>query len=153
MIDAINNNGRTIRLPVHLCQLMQKSKAVVRKLERELGRHPTDAEIAGRLGVTRSRVRELRLWSRSTTSLDFAAADKDGGGDGDVSASFSDAVMYAAADRGGISAPASGAAEADVEAGDTSIYNPTAQSAQSKAAASPRARLSSLSTPPIDLTV
>jgi DNA-directed RNA polymerase sigma subunit (sigma70/sigma32) len=47
------HDGRTIRLPIHLCQLMQKSKGAAKELALELGRSPDDDELAGRLGVTR----------------------------------------------------------------------------------------------------
>lgn len=71
VIQSINNCGRTIRLPVHLHEVMQKSKRATRLLEAKLGRLPTDDELAGELGVTLSRVRELREWAWVPTSLDF----------------------------------------------------------------------------------
>ena len=60
----MNNSGRTIRLPMHLKEKILKSRKCRTELQTRLGRPPTDAELADRLGVTESRVGELREWER-----------------------------------------------------------------------------------------
>ncbi len=52
IIRAISNNSRTIRIPVHMTDKIRKYKKMYAILSFELGREPTDIEIATRLGLT-----------------------------------------------------------------------------------------------------
>ena len=52
IIRAISNNSRTIRIPVHMTDKIRKFKRMYTTLSFELGRDPTDKEIAERLGMT-----------------------------------------------------------------------------------------------------
>ncbi len=52
IIRAISNNSRTIRIPVHMTDKIRKYKKMYTTLSFELGREPTDLEVAERLGVT-----------------------------------------------------------------------------------------------------
>jgi RNA polymerase primary sigma factor len=67
---GLANQGKTIRLPVHLVDRVAKIRRVAQKLHEELGREPTDAEIAEDLGMTRERVTELITASYRPVSLD-----------------------------------------------------------------------------------
>src|ERR671927_1524953 len=58
---AIADRSRTIRLPVHVSEALTKLNAAQQRLTQELGREPTDEEIARELGVDAQRVRETRL--------------------------------------------------------------------------------------------
>ena len=52
IIRAISNNSRTIRIPVHMTDKIRKYKRVYTTLSFELGREPTDLEVAQRLEIT-----------------------------------------------------------------------------------------------------
>ena len=67
---AVADKGRTIRLPVHMGEKMRKMARTYNGLSAELGREPTDEEIAGRLGWTVERVRDLECTLPDATSLD-----------------------------------------------------------------------------------
>ena len=59
---AIADQARTIRVPVHMIEALNKVKTATRELVRDLGREPTTAEIARRVGVTVEKVdRALKL--------------------------------------------------------------------------------------------
>jgi RNA polymerase sigma factor (sigma-70 family) len=67
---AIAQQARTVRLPVHLVEEINRLRNVRRDLTRELGRDPESAELAKGLDVEVSRIEELVRWSRETVSLD-----------------------------------------------------------------------------------
>jgi RNA polymerase sigma factor (sigma-70 family) len=77
---AIAQQERTVRLPVHLVEDVNRMRNVVRQLTRELGGEPEVIQIADSLGVTPERVVELKRWSQDTVSLDTPVGD-----DGDTS--------------------------------------------------------------------
>ena len=77
---AIAQQERTVRLPVHLVEDVNRMRNVVRQLTRELGTDPEIIQIADALGVTAERVVELKQWSQDTVSLDTPVGD-----DGDTS--------------------------------------------------------------------
>ncbi len=60
---ALANQAKTIRLPVHLVDKISKMKRAGHKLSEQLGREPTDQELADVLGVTRAKVAQLRTIS------------------------------------------------------------------------------------------
>jgi RNA polymerase primary sigma factor len=74
---AIANQGRTIRVPVHLVDRIAKIKRVALQLREEFGREPTDAEVAESMGMTRRRVTELLEASQRTSSLDAPMGEDD----------------------------------------------------------------------------
>lgn len=74
---GLANQGKTIRLPVHLVDRVAKIRRTAIKLHEELGREPTDAEIAEVLGMTAERVTELITASYRPASLD-ATVGEDG---------------------------------------------------------------------------
>ena len=57
---ALANQGKTVRLPVHLVDKIQRLRRVSSALGNELGREPTDAELADELQVETGRVTKLR---------------------------------------------------------------------------------------------
>jgi RNA polymerase primary sigma factor len=67
---AVADKGRTIRLPVHMGEKMRKMARTYNGLSAELGREPTDEEVAGRLGWTAEKVRDLKSAMPDATSLD-----------------------------------------------------------------------------------
>ncbi|SDL58265.1 sigma-70 family RNA polymerase sigma factor [Tessaracoccus oleiagri] len=74
---GIAQQGRIVRLPVHVAEQVNQVSAVRRTLERELGRDPELGEIAAELGLEESRVVDLVRYSREHVSLD-APVDTDG---------------------------------------------------------------------------
>ncbi|WFE42769.1 sigma-70 family RNA polymerase sigma factor [Micromonospora sp. WMMD998] len=72
---AIAQQERTVRLPVHLVEDVNRMRNVARQLTRELGGDPEPEQIATALGVTVERVNELVRWSQDTVSLDTPVGD------------------------------------------------------------------------------
>ncbi len=72
---ALANQGKTIRLPVHLVDRVAKIRRTANRLHEELGREATEAEIAEALGMTRERVTELLTASYRPASLDAPMGD------------------------------------------------------------------------------
>ena len=60
IIRAISNNSRTIRIPVHMTDKIRKCKRMYTTLSFELGRDPTDKEIAERLGMTFKQILSIK---------------------------------------------------------------------------------------------
>ena len=67
---GLANQGRTIRLPVHIGQRERKISKAERELAVELGRPPTDEEIAEAADISLRELRETREYSRTVTSLE-----------------------------------------------------------------------------------
>jgi RNA polymerase primary sigma factor len=67
---GLANQGRTIRLPVHIGQRERKISRTERELGLELERTPTDEEIAERADISLRELRETREYSRTVTSLE-----------------------------------------------------------------------------------
>ncbi len=67
---AIADQARTIRIPVHMVETINKLYRTSQKLMQELGREPTPEEIGQELELTADRVREIFKISQETTSLD-----------------------------------------------------------------------------------
>jgi RNA polymerase primary sigma factor len=67
---GIADRGRTIRLPVNVAQRERKVGVTERRLTVELGREPTEEEVAEAAGLTPEQVREMREVSRTAASLD-----------------------------------------------------------------------------------
>ena len=80
---GIADTGRTIRVPVHMVETINKTLRMSRQLLQELGREPTPAEVADKLGVPESRVREVLKISRDPVSLDTPIGEEDDSHPGD----------------------------------------------------------------------
>jgi len=78
MTRALANDSRTIRLPVHVGELLRTAAQAEQDLAAELGRVPTLTEVAERAGLSRERLRAIRLAASAPTSLDAPLAG-DGG--------------------------------------------------------------------------
>ncbi|MFW2389221.1 MAG: RNA polymerase sigma factor RpoD/SigA [Polyangiales bacterium] len=71
MARATTDQARTIRIPVHACELLTKVTGMTRKLTGEFGREPTAAEIATRMKLPTDQVANLLMISRDTVSLEM----------------------------------------------------------------------------------
>ena len=67
---GIANQARTVRVPVHMIDLIGDTLRASRQLQQRLGREPTDEEIAAEMGVTPGRVAEILSASRQPISLE-----------------------------------------------------------------------------------
>lgn len=74
---AMSDQSRTIRVPVHINETLNKFFRASRELEKELGRAPTNEEIGQRMEVRAEKVNELKAISRDPVSLDTPVG-KDG---------------------------------------------------------------------------
>jgi RNA polymerase primary sigma factor len=74
---ALANQSKTIRLPVHLVDKISKMRRTAMRLQEELGREPTDDEVAGEMGMTTARVTQMRLAAIRPASLDAPIGDDD----------------------------------------------------------------------------
>ena len=67
---AIADQSRTIRIPVHMNESMNKFLRATRELEKELGRAPTNDEIGRRMDIPVEKVQKLKTISRDPVSLE-----------------------------------------------------------------------------------
>ena len=74
---AIADQARTIRIPVHMVETINKVVWAQRQLLQELGREPTAEEVAGRVEFTIERVREIQRINQDTVSLEQPMGDED----------------------------------------------------------------------------
>lgn len=72
---AIAEKGRTIRLPIHITEKLNKIKKAQRQLAQQLGRAATIGELADELDLTHKQVREYLERSRLPLSLDLRVGD------------------------------------------------------------------------------
>jgi RNA polymerase nonessential primary-like sigma factor len=72
---AIAEKGRTIRLPIHITEKLNKIKKAQRQLAQQLGRAATAAELATELDLTTKQVREYLERARQPLSLDLRVGD------------------------------------------------------------------------------
>jgi len=72
---AIAEKGRTIRLPIHITEKLNKIKKAQRQLSQQLGRAATAAELAQELDLTPKQVREYLERARQPLSLDLRVGD------------------------------------------------------------------------------
>ena len=75
---AIADQARTIRIPVHMVETINKLSRVQRQLLQELGREPTAEEISERMdGLTPEKVREIQKVALEPVSLETPVGDED----------------------------------------------------------------------------
>jgi RNA polymerase primary sigma factor len=92
---AIADHGRTIRLPVHLGDKLNRLKGISLRLQQALGREPTSDELAEHLGISAEKVQELLKASLEPVSLDLPLHD---GQDLDLGDVIEDRTMLAPPD-------------------------------------------------------
>ncbi len=74
---ALANQSKTIRLPVHLVDKISKMRRTAMKLQEVFGREATDEELAEEMGMTASRVAQMRTAAIRPASLDAPIGDDD----------------------------------------------------------------------------
>lgn len=73
---AIAQQGRSIRLPIHITEKLNKIKKTQRELSQQLGRSATSVEIAGALQLEPAQIRDYLNISRQPISLDVKVGDR-----------------------------------------------------------------------------
>lgn len=74
---ALADQGRTIRIPVHMVETINKYQQVVRRLVQDLGREPLPEEVASEMGVGVDKIRHIIKISQDTVSLEAPVGDED----------------------------------------------------------------------------
>jgi len=74
---ALSNQGKTIRLPIHLGDKISKMRRVALQMSEELGREPTDDELSEEIGIASGKVSQLKTVSIRPASLDAPVSDND----------------------------------------------------------------------------
>ena len=74
---AIADQARTIRIPVHMVETINKLIRVQRQLLQDLGRDPTPEEIADEMGISAERVREIQKISQEPVSLETPIGEEE----------------------------------------------------------------------------
>ncbi|HEX5587011.1 MAG TPA: RNA polymerase sigma factor RpoD [Acidimicrobiia bacterium] len=80
---AIADQARTIRIPVHMVETMNKVLRVQRQMLQELGREPTVDEVAAKVELTPDRVRDIQRISLEPVSLETPVGEEDDSSLGD----------------------------------------------------------------------
>jgi RNA polymerase primary sigma factor len=70
IIRAIANNGKTIRIPVHMNELINEFRKVEQKLSSELGREPNITEVASLMNISIKELEHIKNVMQNTLSLD-----------------------------------------------------------------------------------
>ena len=72
---ALADQSRTIRIPVHMVETINKYTQVTRRLVQDLGREPLPEEIAVEMGLDVEKIRHIRKISQETVSLETSVGD------------------------------------------------------------------------------
>lgn len=96
---AIADQARTIRIPVHMVETINKLVRISRKLMQDLGREPTPEEIAKPMAISADKVREILKISQKTTSLETPIGDDDDSYLGDFIADETQLTPYEATSK------------------------------------------------------
>jgi len=74
---ALANQSKTIRVPVHMVDKISKMRRAANRLLEEFGREPTDEELGEDLGISATRVGQMRMAAARPASLDALIGDED----------------------------------------------------------------------------
>lgn len=74
---AIADQARTIRIPVHMVETINKVVRTERQLLQEFGREPTPDEIAAKMGVSEAKVREIKKIAQEPVSLETPIGEEE----------------------------------------------------------------------------
>lgn len=74
---ALADQSRTIRIPVHMVETINKYTQVMRRLVQELGREPLPEEIAAEMNMEVEKIRHIQKISQETVSLETSVGDSD----------------------------------------------------------------------------
>lgn len=86
---ALSDQSRNIRIPAHVAELVSKIKRVSGPMIQELGRTPTEQELADKLGVEVDKIKVALDMSQAISSLDVPVGEDDDATIGDLQADYS----------------------------------------------------------------
>ena len=75
---ALADQARTIRIPVHMIETINKYQQIVRRLVQDLGREPLPEEVAAEMNVEIDKIRHIIKISQDTVPLEAPVGDEDG---------------------------------------------------------------------------
>ncbi|MGH3973703.1 MAG: sigma-70 family RNA polymerase sigma factor, partial [Pseudonocardiaceae bacterium] len=73
---AMAEQARTIRIPVHMAELITQLRRIQRDLLQDLGREPTSEELAKEMDITPEKMLEIQQYARAPISLDQTIGDE-----------------------------------------------------------------------------
>ncbi|HEU0318893.1 MAG TPA: sigma-70 family RNA polymerase sigma factor, partial [Solirubrobacteraceae bacterium] len=94
IVRALADKSRTIRIPVHVVEKLNMICRAERRLESELGRPPTVAEVSARTGIPGSEVESIRQSAQTPISLERPVGDEDGSEFGELIADIQAECPY-----------------------------------------------------------
>ncbi len=98
---SIADQARTIRIPVHMIETINKLNRISRQLLQELGRDPTPEEIAKEMGETEDRVRKVLKIAREPVSMETPVGDDEDSNLGDfIEDVYAESPLASATDEG-----------------------------------------------------
>ena len=74
---ALADQARTIRVPVHMVETINKMARIERQMTLELNREPTDAELSKKMGISVDKIAEIRKISQDPVSLETPIGEED----------------------------------------------------------------------------
>ena len=74
---AIADQARTIRIPVHMVETINKLNRIERQLIQELGREPDTKELADKMGLSEEKIREIQKISQDPVSIDKPVGEEE----------------------------------------------------------------------------
>ncbi len=74
---AIADQARTIRIPVHMVETINKLNRIERQLIQELGREPDSKELAEKMGISEEKIREIQKISQDPVSIDKPVGEEE----------------------------------------------------------------------------
>ena len=75
IIKSLADKARVIRIPIHMLNTIKKTFFVSKQLQQELGREPTEKELAKYMNLSEEKVKEIMKLSQETASLDTTVDD------------------------------------------------------------------------------
>ncbi|WP_018970065.1 sigma-70 family RNA polymerase sigma factor [Rubritalea marina] len=81
---ALANQSKTIRLPIHMIDKISRMRRIAAMMAEELGREPSDAELATELGIPRKKLALLKQSAQRPTSLNAPILEGEAGEYGDI---------------------------------------------------------------------
>ncbi|MCL1929223.1 MAG: sigma-70 family RNA polymerase sigma factor [Treponema sp.] len=76
IIKSIADKGRVIRIPIHMLNIIRKCYFVSKQLTQDMGRDPSEEELAEYMGLPVNKVKDILKFSQETTSLDTIVDSK-----------------------------------------------------------------------------
>ena len=79
MLRAIANQGKTVRIPVYMVDIISKYRKTVERLTQRMGRKPASGEVAKSMRMTVRKINEIEEMLVQPTSLYAPVGDEEGG--------------------------------------------------------------------------